>query len=224
MANIQKTLDALQPYVIGIRYLEGTPIIDAVFKDGWTLPDNKSIKKMKGNDEMNYFMIFSDEPSVGIDDLLEYVELVIKLNQEREKKHELLREKIAQLKEVFKTNSLNRLKNLRFSFNEEDEFETKLDDIDLKETEKTYEENEVIEEEIKPQITDEMSDEEKEMLEEEARAERNRQILKNKNSKPKVELPPKKKVEFASEVSNYDSECDCGPDEACGKCIDKKDF
>jgi len=28
MSNIQKTLDSLQPYVIGIRYLEGTVLVD----------------------------------------------------------------------------------------------------------------------------------------------------------------------------------------------------
>ena len=33
MSNIQKTLDSLQPYVIGIRYLEGTALVDVVFKD-----------------------------------------------------------------------------------------------------------------------------------------------------------------------------------------------
>jgi hypothetical protein len=33
MSNIQKTLDSLQPYVIGIRYLEGTPLVDVVFKE-----------------------------------------------------------------------------------------------------------------------------------------------------------------------------------------------
>ena len=48
MSNIQKTLDLLQPYVIGIRYVEGTPVIDAVFKDGWTIPEDQKIKKLKG--------------------------------------------------------------------------------------------------------------------------------------------------------------------------------
>jgi hypothetical protein len=38
----------------------------------------------------------------------------------------------------------------------------------------------------------------------------------------KVELPPKRKIEMAIADSDYDGECDCGPEEACGKCIDKK--
>jgi hypothetical protein len=135
MANLQKTLDALQPYVIGIRYLEGYPVVDAVFKDGWTLPDSDSIKKVKGNEEMNYFMLFSEKNGVGLDELLEFVDLVIKVNVEREKKHELLKEKVNELKELFKKTSLVKLKRLKFSFNEED-LVPELEDFDLTETTK----------------------------------------------------------------------------------------
>ena len=66
------------------------------------------------------------------------------------------------------------------------------------------------------------------MLEEEARAEKNRQILANKKTKSlnnivkKVELPPKRKIEMAIADSDYDSDCDCGENDACDKCIDKK--
>ena len=94
MSNIQKTLDSLQPYVIGIRYLEGTALVDVVFKEGWTVIDDPTIKKIKGDEGLNYYMIFSESPNVGIDELLNYVSRVIKLNFEREKKHELLRVKV----------------------------------------------------------------------------------------------------------------------------------
>jgi hypothetical protein len=234
MSKIQQTLDALQPYVIGIRYLEGTPIVDAVFKEGWTLPESTNIKKLKGNEEMNYHMLFSESPSIGLDELLEYVDKVIKANQEREKKHELLRVKVNELKELFKNKSLNKLKTLRFTFNEDDEFTTNLDDISIDEDVKNEVpapviNDEMIQEpiqEIQNQITPEMDDEEKEMLEEEARAERNRNIFKNKATKPKVELPPKRKIEMALASNGFDndSDCDCGPNEACDKCINDKDL
>lgn len=118
--NIQKTLDSLQPYVIGIRYLEGTPLVDVVFKEGWNVPDDSKIKKIKGNDDMNYFMLLSEIPGVGLDELLAFVEKTIKLNIEREKKHDLLKVKFNELKEVFKKTSLDKLKNLKFTFAEED--------------------------------------------------------------------------------------------------------
>ena len=114
MSNIQKTLDSLQPYVIGIRYLEGTPLVDAVFKEGWTVPEDPTIKKLKGNDELNYFMIFSETVGIGLDELLDYVAKTIKINEEREKKHELLKVKVNELKEIFKRTPLNKLTNLKF--------------------------------------------------------------------------------------------------------------
>lgn len=244
MANIQKTLDSLQPYVIGIRYLEGTPLVDAVFKEGWTVPEEPNIKRIKGNEEMNYFMIFSEANGIGLDELLGYVERTIKLNQEREKKHELLKAKVNELKEIFKKNSLAKLTRLKFSFAEE-ELVPNLNDFDVDDLIETSPE-EPIEEPIEETIEQtninnvsfldengqaiEMTEEEKEMLEEEARAERNRQILQNKKNNPisnaarKVELPPKKKMEMVTSDLDYDTDCDCGPNEACSKCIDKKDL
>jgi len=130
MSNIQKTLDSLQPYVIGIRYLEGTPLVDVVFKEGWTVSDESKIKKVKGDNDMNYYMLFSDDENIGLDELLNSVKRTIDINVEREKKHELLREKVNQLKVVFKNNSLEKLKNLNFTFSEDD-LVPKLDDFDL---------------------------------------------------------------------------------------------
>lgn len=247
MANIQKTLDSLQPYVIGIRYLEGTPLVDAVFKEGWTVPEEPNIKRIKGNEEMNYFMIFSETNGIGLDELLDYVERTIKLNQEREKKHELLKAKVNELKEIFKKNSLSKLTRLKFSFAEE-ELVPNLNDFDVDDL-IPEDDNEPVEEaieEINEQISEaqpsnlpyldadgnpiEITEEEREMLEEEARAERNRQLMDKKKNNPisnaarNVELPPKKKMEMVLTERDYETDCDCGPGEACGKCIDKKDL
>jgi len=236
MSNIQKTLDSLQPYVIGIRYLEGTPLVDAVFKDGWTVPDDQSVKKIKGNDELNYYMIFSETKGIGLDELLDYVAKTIKLNEEREKKHELLKVKVNELKELFKRTTLAKLSRLKFTFADED-LVPKLDDFEVDDTyDEISAEHPTVELPEKPieQIiyVDEnktpiqLTEEEKEILEEEARAERNRKaIAQKKKPSPaaKIELPPKKKIEMAI-ADDYDSDCECGPDEACSKCIDKKGF
>lgn len=246
MANLQKTLDALQPYVIGIRYLEGYPVVDAVFKDGWTLPESDAIKKVKGNEELNYFMLFSEKEGVGLDELLEYVELVIKVNIEREKKHELLKEKVNELKELFKRTSLAKLKRLKFSFNDE-ELVPELEDFDLTEEPKVplpeFKSPGITGPEYVPfdnaeQVTtaqellaghqEEYDDEEAEILAEEQRAENYRRVKEatSKNGQLKkisqtIELPPKKTIQS---VIDDTSECDCGPEEACPKCIEKKDL
>lgn len=237
MSNIQKTLDSLQPYVIGIRYLEGTPLVDAVFKEGWTVPDDPSVKKLKGNEEMNYYMIFSETQGIGLDELLEYVAKTIKINEEREKKHELLKVRVNELKELFKRTPLVKLNRLKFTFADE-ELVPKLDEFEVDDS---YDEAPVEQPAVQQLETPstpityvdenknpiELTEEEKEILEEEARAERNRKAMAQKK-KPspaaaKIELPPKKKIEMAI-ANDYDSDCECGPDEACTKCIDKKGF
>ena len=207
MSNIQKTLDSLQPYVIGIRYVEGVPVVDTVFKEGWTLHDDPRIEKTKGSEEMNYYMLFSKIDGIGLDELLGYVDKTIKLNVEREKKHDLLKEKVNELKEIFKKNSLDKLKRLKFTFSEED-LVPKLNDFDV-DIDETYEE-EIIEtpkpnlyqenveeyetseekelntKQTTPTYLDEngnpieLSEEELEMIEEEERAKRNMEMIKAK--------------------------------------------
>ena len=254
MSNIQKTLDSLQPYVIGIRYLEGTPLVDAVFKEGWTVPEDSNIKKVKGDDGLNYYMIFSEVKGIGLDELLNYVDKTIKLNLEREKKHDLLRTKVNELKEIFKKHSLVKLQRLNFTFSDE-ELVPNLNDFDIDididdeepivpklesitEEEEYYEEPTelitptehvaFIDENGKPI---EMTEEELELLAEEARAERNMKAMNAKkqnsnvtNQSKKIELPPKRKVEMVMDNNEYETDCDCGDGDACEKCIDSKGY
>lgn len=252
MGNIQKTLDSLQPYVIGIRYLQGTPLVDCVFKEGWSVPEDPIIKREKGDDSMNYYMLFSDSPKVGLDDLLGYVEKTIKMNLDREKKHDLLRMKVEELKNIFKNNSLAKLKNLKFTFSDEqlvptlEEFNLDIDDSFAEEGYPSngitdpYEEEEINQQPQQPiayldenNNPIELTEEDRELMEEEARAERNRLITEKRKEKqantpaPKkasrVELPPKRKMEPQIHDNGYHG-CDCGPDEACGVCIDSKGY
>lgn len=237
MSKLQKTLDALQPYVVSIRYVDGLPVVDTVFKDGWTLPESNIINKVKGNEELNYYMLFSERDGIGLDEILEFVDATIKANVEREKKHELLKEKINELKDVFKKNSLNKLKNLKFVIGEED-LMPELNDLTLDEPEKEEISNvtlpttptvEIQETYQPPTIEENLTDEEREILEEEKRAEnfkRMQQANKKNNQldniKKKVELPPKKLTEV--EVLDTKQTCECGPNEACNICIEYKDL
>jgi hypothetical protein len=249
MANIQKTLDALQPYVIGIRYVDGMSVIDTIFKDGWTVPESEIVKKVKGDENLNYYLIFSDKEGVGLDELLEFVSVTIKVNQEREKKHELLKVKVDELKELFKKTSLDKLTKLKFSFYEED-FTPKLDELDINLTEETVvnnpleksienkdedtseitESNNVSNTIVETTNTENLTEEELEILEEEKRAETYR-VFKEKTQQAnqlkkvnKVELPPKKKIRvaIANDFNDTEVDCDCAPEEACNKCIHLK--
>ena len=256
--NIQKTLDSLQPYVIGIRYLDGTPLVDVVFKEGWNVPDDPKIKKVKGNDDMNYFMLVSEVPGIGLDELLGFVEKTINLNIEREKKHDLLKVKFSELKELFKRTYLDKLKTLKFIFVEEDLVpplnEFNMEDFDEEELlpqslpsenliseeyNVTDEFEEVVSTPISVEHTGyldengnpiELTEDDMELLAEEARAEQNRKYLESKNKNNatkkianKVELPPKRKPVLETTI-DYNSDCECGPDEYCNKCMDNKGY
>jgi hypothetical protein len=204
MNEIQKKLDSLQPYVTGIRYMQGIQLVDAVFKDGWLFPESDVIRKEKV-DENNYYMFFSEKEGVFIDDLLDYVKSIIDLNIEREKKHELLKEKIKELQILFKDNSLTKLKKLKFTF-EDDNIIPSLMDMDIIE--------EIVE--IKEKDVKELN-----LIEQH---EKFSGLKKNKTTT--VELPPKSEKIV---VESYDipedlksGECKCGPEEACQKCMDAK--
>jgi hypothetical protein len=245
MANIQKTLDSLQPYVIGIRYSQGLPLVDTVFKDGWTLPESQTIKKAKGNDELNYYMIYGETPSITIDGLLEYVALVIKLNQEKEKKQELLKLKFDEMKKLFRTLPLSKLQRLRFNFEDVIEDEISINDVDIA-VDEDFQNPQPIEEKEEQQIVqpktnientarlidaegnpEPITEEDIEFEEEEARAARNRELFQKRTPKvttTKVELPPRRTQTISTEKNNTYSECECLEKEACDKCIDTKGF
>lgn len=225
MGDLQKTLDSLQPYVIGIRYVDGTPVVDVVYKEGWTLPESNIVKKAKGNEEMNYYMLFSEKDGIGLDELLEYVDITIKVNVEKEKKHELLKVKVNELKELFKKTSLTKLQRLQFTYNDED-LTPSINELDIEEPieeESILPEIPTIENTSIESIPEPMTDEDREILEEERRAENYKRFQENKKTstqleqiKNRVELPPKKISERLNDI------CECGPDEACNVCIDKK--
>jgi hypothetical protein len=208
MANIQKTLDSLQPHVIGIRYLEGVPVVDVVLKENWVVNNESNIKKVKGNNELNYYMFYSEVPEIGIDELLDSVKSTINLNIEHENKQQLLKVKVNELKKLFTESKLEKLKQLRFVFNDSNDVDdylpineggsidndvmvnnltdelndntgvvldkTTIDDVNTTFNEVTY-----LDENGNPI---KLTDEELEMIEEEKRAEINRQLTKNKKT------------------------------------------
>jgi len=118
--NIEKRIKSLQPYVIQMRFSNGVGIVDVVFKDGWKVPTSKVIDAVKGEDKsVNYYMFYTEKDDLGLDDVLDYIEQVINMNVEREKKYELLKVKTEELKDVFRKNPLSKLQNMTFELGSE---------------------------------------------------------------------------------------------------------
>ena len=233
MSTLQKRLDSFKPYLIGIRYLDTMVVVDVLFKDTWTIPEDQYVKSIKGKDEINYYMICSEVDGIGLDDLLDYIAKVIRVNLEREEKHDLLRKKISELTDIFKKNTLEKLNNIRFTFDEittkhltstppltEDSVETQIKDTTPPLPPPTQI-NAYLDENGNPI---EMSEEEIEIALEEERGLRKIQQRPKNNVINNVELPPRLKpsVMETNMETNIETGCACGPDEACDKCIDTK--
>ena len=214
MSNIQERLDSLQPHIKGIRYVQGVQVVDAVFKNGWTIPESDVIKKDLIEEEGNYYVFYTEKEGVTFDDLLEYIEGIISINIEKEKKNELFKTKVKELQEIFKSNTLSKLKLFKFKFDEPD-LMTSLNNInidsenvvsEIKEDEATTVE-EVKEEEVK-----------EEEVKEETIADTTSTTKKVKNQE--IELPPKKEKIVLQEFEKPNIVCKCGKEEVCIACAE----
>lgn len=218
MSELQKAFQSLQPYLLGIRYLEVMPIIDVQFREGWFLPESKYVIKTKIDGEDNHFMLYSENKDIGLDDLLQYLEITIKANIEREKKTQLLKIKGRELQELFKNTPLKKLERLKFTFEDEDIIDMVINDVPPEEEIPVVIQPPA---NLQPMPVAPLTEDEKEMIEEEKRAENHKKLKelqatkKFKSPASKVELPPKV-------LATVDQECDCGPDEFCTKCMEAK--
>jgi hypothetical protein len=226
--NIQKRIESLQPYVLQFRFLNGVSIVDAVFKNGWKVPDSQLIQAVKGEDsESNYYMIYTEREDLGIDDVLDFIERVIEINIEREKKYELLKVKTEELKELFRKTPLSKLQDMKFVLGNEklvpdtmpDDFdEIKIDDVD----DSTIED--LSKEEIDETIDDSsIEEEDKEDLDgaSNVEANTNNPVIERVGNQ-EIELPPKGEKIVVEEYKEPTVICKCGPDEMCPVCIEEK--
>lgn len=221
MSKIQERLNALRPYVIGIRYLQGIQLVDAVLKEGWTVPESQLIQKERVDGEDNYYMFFSDSEDIDIDDLLDYVQEIINLNIEREKKYELLKEKVAELQKIFKDCSLNKLQRLKFTFSEPDIVPALIDMENIGDESAT----DLIEKTAKEEKKPEPKKVEPETPKSEPTKSQKNGATKKAQTHNDIELPPKgQKIELEEFIEPTNIVCKCGPEEICPICEEEKDL
>jgi len=212
--SIDKRIKSLQPYVIQMRFSNNTAIVDAVFKDEWKVPTSTTIKSVKGEDtSINYHMFYTEVEDLGLDDILDFIEEIIKINVDREKKFELLKIKTEELKGLFRENDLDTLKKLMFVF---DKPKTKdFDDIsviDLK-TEPTNTKHD--DSEIKTTKNDNQQEDTLKKIDNQQEDSQLKQV-----GNQSVELPVKKIV--LEEYKEPVIVCKCTGDDVCPVCIDEK--
>ena len=114
---IEGIFNDLDPYLRGIKKADNFSIVELHLKQSWLIPKHGTIQnqnKPTKESGILYHMFYSESDS--FDKIIDWVkESIINMNIETELKEELLRQKVAQLKEVFETNSLEELRNMKFS-------------------------------------------------------------------------------------------------------------
>ena len=250
MSSLGEMLKSLKPYVIGIRYVEGSEVVDTIFKEEWQIPKDSNVEVIKGKEPDNYYMLIGKFDTVTVDDLLSFVSRTIALNIEREKKLALLNVKVKEMQILFNKTPLEKLETMTFKFKEND-MTSKMSDISLDIDETNIElPNQEVEQPVVDEAPSEApseinentlldenkqpiakTEEELEMEEEDRRAEVNRvfveeQKKKRSESNKKKPVPNKivNKVELPPRSIDVmdPPNCACGEDEACNKCMDSK--
>lgn len=114
----------LRPYFRSIREFDGKVSLDLIIPIKWVL----SFKELENSDTVEVLIQDSDEDSklisiigdcsnVGYDLVLYTGETIINYNVEQIKKEKLYNDKIQELQELFKTQSLDSLVDLNFNVN-----------------------------------------------------------------------------------------------------------
>lgn len=114
MISLQERLKNLRPHVVGIRFIKDMPVVDVNIKDGWKILENKNISINKSEKTKNYYMFYSENTNVDIDEILDFVESCIDYNKEIEAKEILFKNYVNTLKNIFDGNSYEDLKKLEF--------------------------------------------------------------------------------------------------------------
>jgi hypothetical protein len=125
-------------YLHSIRKLKNYLSFDMVFPSKWSLPkslvDEGQIVGFEAeNQNLKGISFVSPIDDSEVSKNLVKIAKIIKLNKEKELKERLFKETVEQLKNTFEKTDLDKLKNLNFYFEEEDEtpeLNVDLDDTD----------------------------------------------------------------------------------------------
>jgi hypothetical protein len=136
--SFYKELSPFVEYLHSIRKLKNYLSFDMVFPTKWSLPkslvDEGQIVGFEAeNQNLKGISFVSSIDDSEVSKNLIKIAKIIKLNKEKELKERLFKETVEQLKNTFEKTDLDKLKNLNFYFEEEDEtpeLNVNLDDTD----------------------------------------------------------------------------------------------
>lgn len=121
--TFEETIEIFFPYLYSIRRLKTYISFDLVFPPKWEFPNNivekLQITQNEGNDGKTITSIVTlpNEMSPS----LSGIQRIIYHNLEREEKEELFKHKVTELKKLFSSTDLDKLKHLEFNVYDEDD-------------------------------------------------------------------------------------------------------
>jgi hypothetical protein len=113
-------------YIHSIRKLKNYLSFDMVFPTKWSLPKNlvdegQIVGFETDGAETKGISFVAEISDVSVNEVLTKIARVIKLNKEKELKEKLFRQTVEQLKQTFEKTDLDKLQNLYFDFDIDEE-------------------------------------------------------------------------------------------------------
>jgi len=121
---IKERLDILLPYLQEIKFSENIVLVGGLFYPKWSVKETSStelkVHKTGANEEGKVlYHFYGEKNKINVDMLLNFLEEVINENLDRERKEDLFKKKVEELKTVFKTNTLTDLEKLEIEIIED---------------------------------------------------------------------------------------------------------
>tara|TARA_R100000900_G_scaffold144707_2_gene129172 strand:- start:315 stop:713 length:399 start_codon:yes stop_codon:yes gene_type:complete len=122
--SVKERVSTLLPYLKEIKFSENLVLVSGAFYPKWVVLEKKNlpIKMHKGEADENgrvTYHFYGENKNVDVDIVLDFFEDVINENLDRERKEDLFKKKVDELKKVFKTNTITDLENLEIEIKEE---------------------------------------------------------------------------------------------------------
>lgn len=113
---LQERINKISQYFRSMEMTNGIIIIKVQYNNKWGVypSDDNKIKVAKSEDTPNEWFYYGNFNDITVDDIFDLIENTIEMNLSAAAKLELLNNKFEELKNLFATESLERLSTLKF--------------------------------------------------------------------------------------------------------------
>ena len=113
-----ETIKSLKPHFFSLRDIDGKLGLDIKIPTTWEYEKiviefkNIKIKVQDSNDKFNLISLITLSTQEGYNDVISCVKIIMKINKEEEEKQKLFQQKINELKNLFASETLDKLKEI----------------------------------------------------------------------------------------------------------------